>query len=54
MIYAINRQKINNCHLVLESKELEHIGLLDRRGIEKAYAIGYEAAVKKFEEVFTK
>tara|TARA_R110002051_G_scaffold73135_1_gene132684 strand:+ start:59865 stop:60638 length:774 start_codon:yes stop_codon:yes gene_type:complete len=53
MIYAINRQKINNCHLVLESKELEHIGLLDRRGIEKAYAIGYEAAVRKFEAVFT-
>lgn len=53
MIYAINRQKINNCDLVLESKELEHIGLLDRRGIEKAYAIGYEAAVRKFEEVFS-
>lgn len=52
MIYAINRQKINNCHLILESQELEHIGLLDRRGIEKAYAIGYETAVRKFETMF--
>ena len=52
MIYAINRQKINNCHLILESQELEHIGLLDRRGIEKAYAIGYETAVNKFRAIF--
>ncbi|MGC1517021.1 MAG: patatin-like phospholipase family protein [Maribacter sp.] len=50
MIYAINREKINNCHLVIEPQELEHIGILDRKGIEKAYAIGYEAAVRTFEK----
>jgi NTE family protein len=51
MIYAINREKINNCNLIIEPQELEHIGILDRRGIEKAYAIGYETAVRTFEKV---
>ena len=52
MIYAINREKINNCNLIIEPQELEHIGLLDRRGIEKAYAIGYETAVNKLRTIF--
>jgi NTE family protein len=52
MIYAINRKKINNCNLIIEPQELEHIGLLDRRGIEKAYAIGYETAVNKLRTIF--
>lgn len=51
MIYAINREKINDCDLIIEPRELEHIGILDRRGIEKAYAIGYETAVRIFEEM---
>jgi NTE family protein len=51
MIYAINREKINNCNLIIEPQELEHIGILDRRGIEKAYAIGYETAVRTFEKI---
>ena len=42
MIYAINRQKLEACDLLLEFKDLEHIGVLDRKGIEKAYAIGYD------------
>ena len=50
MIYAINREKINNCNLIIEPQELENIGILDRRGIEKAYAIGYETAVRTFEK----
>lgn len=50
MIYAINREKINNCDLVFEPKELEHIGILDRKGLEKAYAIGYETAVREFDK----
>lgn len=49
MIYAINRKKINKCNLVFEPKELEHIGILDRKGLEKAYAIGYETAVRGFD-----
>ncbi|MFX0556006.1 patatin-like phospholipase family protein [Maribacter sp. CXY002] len=49
MVYAINRDKINRCDLVIEPHELEHIGILDRKGIEKAYAIGYEKAVRALE-----
>lgn len=49
MIYAINREKIDKCNLVFEPQELEHIGILDRKGLEKAYAIGYETAVTRFQ-----
>ncbi|WP_281541833.1 patatin-like phospholipase family protein [Maribacter aestuarii] len=49
MIYAINREKIAKCDLVFEPKELEKIGIFDRKGIEKAYALGYETAVNQFE-----
>ena len=51
MVYAINREKINRCDLVFEAQELEKIGILDRKGIENAYAIGYENAILKFEEM---
>lgn len=44
MIYAINRQKLEACDLLFEFKALEKIGVLDRKGIEKAYLIGYENA----------
>lgn len=47
MIYAINRQKIRQCDLVVEPLELESIGVLDKKGIEKAHTIGYESALKK-------
>ncbi|ASV30167.1 patatin-like phospholipase family protein [Maribacter cobaltidurans] len=50
MIYAINREKIKSCDLVIEPKSLEHIGILDRKGIEKAYAIGYENASRQLEK----
>ncbi|SHI50540.1 patatin-like phospholipase family protein [Pseudozobellia thermophila] len=44
MIYAINRPKLEACDLLLEFKELENIGVLDRKGIEKAYMVGYDRA----------
>lgn len=44
MIYAINRPKLESCDLLLEFQALEKIGVLDRKGIEKAYLIGYEQA----------
>ncbi|MDX1333135.1 MAG: patatin-like phospholipase family protein [Robiginitalea sp.] len=44
MIYAINREKINRCNLVFEALELEKIGVLDKKGIEKAFKIGYDHA----------
>jgi NTE family protein len=50
MIYAINRGKIRQCDLVFEPLELENIGVLDKKGIEKAYTIGYEHALKTLEQ----
>ncbi|WP_047246836.1 patatin-like phospholipase family protein [Maribacter thermophilus] len=47
MIYAINREKISQCDMVVEPKDLEHIGILDRKGIEKAYTLGYENAIEQ-------
>jgi NTE family protein len=49
MIYAINRDKINRCSLVFEALELEKIGVLDKKGIEKAFNIGYDHASRKLE-----
>ncbi len=45
MIYAINKKKLQSCDLLLEYKELEKIGVLDRTGIEKAYITGYDMAM---------
>jgi len=53
MIYAINRQKIRQCDLVFEPFELERIGVLDKKGIEKAYLIGYDNARKTLEDYFS-
>jgi len=52
MIYAINRQKIGQCDLVLEPLEFENIGVLDKKGIEKAYQIGYEHASRTLDDYF--
>jgi len=49
MIYAINREKINRCNLVFEALELEKIRVLDKKGIEKAFNIGYDHASRKLE-----
>ena len=54
MIYAINRKKLEACNLLLEFKELEKIGVLDRKGIEKAYQVGYEHTARKLEEMSIK
>jgi len=51
MIYASSRRKISSCDLLFECPDLEHIGVLDRKGIEKAFNIGYDSACKKFEEL---
>ncbi|WP_445383528.1 patatin-like phospholipase family protein [Robiginitalea sp. IMCC43444] len=50
MLYAINREKINNCDLIFEPIALEKIGVLDKKGIEKAFEIGYSHASKVLEE----
>lgn len=51
MIYAINRKKMEACDLLLEFPALEKIGVLDRKGIEKAYLIGYEHASRVLDGV---
>ncbi len=53
MIYATNQKKLEGCNLLLEFKELEKIGVLDRKGIEKAYTIGYDYAIAKLEKLMT-
>lgn len=50
MIYASAKKKLSACNLLLESREIERIGLLDRKGIEKAFVIGYDAACRSFEK----
>ena len=52
MIYAINRNKVNQCDLIFEPRALELIGILDKKGIEKAYNIGYEHAVRVIQQTF--
>tara|TARA_R110002167_G_scaffold232774_1_gene437972 strand:+ start:30 stop:809 length:780 start_codon:yes stop_codon:yes gene_type:complete len=52
MIYAINRNKVNKCDLLFEPRTLELIGILDKKGIEKAYTIGYEHAIRVMEQKF--
>ena len=51
MIYASSKKKIDSCDLLLESPSLDTIGMLDRKGIEKAYTIGYENACRTFEKL---
>jgi NTE family protein len=49
MIYASAKRKLKYCDILFECASLEHIGMLDRKGIEKAYTIGYDHACRKFE-----
>ncbi len=51
MIYAINKNKIHQCDLIIDPIELDQIGVLEKAGIERAYIIGYEYASRKFEEL---
>ncbi|MDA8686559.1 patatin-like phospholipase family protein [Robiginitalea sp.] len=52
MLQAINAAKTMRCHLLFEPNELQHIGVLDKKGIEQAYHIGYEYACAKLNAVF--
>ncbi|GGW38802.1 patatin-like phospholipase family protein [Arenibacter certesii] len=52
MMYANNRIKVKKCDLLFEPNDLDLIGILDKKGIEKAYTIGYEHALKKLQEIF--
>ena len=50
MIYASSREKIGQCDLMVEPQELSQIGILDKKDIDKAFAIGYEAATSALEK----
>ncbi|HUH47712.1 MAG TPA: patatin-like phospholipase family protein, partial [Arenibacter sp.] len=52
MIYAINKEKVKKCDLIFEPSALDLIGMLDKKGIEKAYNIGYRHALDKLQEIF--
>jgi len=54
MIYAINKNKLEACDIMSAPEALENIGVIDRKGIEKAYAIGYKNATKILMETFGK
>ena len=54
MIYAINLERVRECDLVFEPKELDKIGVLDKRGMELAYTIGYTNAKEVLEREFGK
>lgn len=44
MIYTNSRTKLDACQLAFEPQELEKIGVLNKRSIEKAFTIGYDHA----------
>ena len=49
MIYAINNRKIDQCDLLFEPRELEKIGVLDKKSLENAFQIGYRHACQLLE-----
>jgi NTE family protein len=51
MIYASNKAKVEECHLCIEPKELDKIGVLDKKGIENAFSIGYEHGSRAIEKL---
>lgn len=54
MIYAINQTKLQTCDLMIAPEKLEHIGVLDRKALEKAYQIGYDSSIKALKDTFEK
>ncbi len=51
MIYASCKAKLAQCDLFIEPKALEAIGVLDKKGIEKAYNLGYEYASRALKDL---
>ena len=54
MIYASSHPKLTSCDLWIEPLELEKIGVLDKKGIDKAFTIGYDHASRAFEKALAK
>jgi len=54
MIYASSKNKLVDCDVLISPSELENIGILDRKGMIKAYTIGYDHASRAFEAALVK
>ncbi len=54
MIYSVNREKVRQCDLVFEPPELDRIGVLDKKGIIRAYRLGYDHARSVLERNLTR
>ncbi len=54
MIHASNDEKLQQCDLFIEPKELEKIGVFDKKGIENAFNIGYEHGSRALEKMLSK
>ncbi|MBW8242662.1 patatin-like phospholipase family protein [Muricauda oceani] len=54
MIHASNHEKMMECDLFIEPSELETIGVLDKKGIENAFNIGYEHGSRALERLLAK
>ncbi len=54
MIHASSKEKMQECDLFIEPKGLEKIGVLDKKGMETAYRIGYEHSSRALEELLSK
>lgn len=50
MIHASNHEKLQQCDLFIEPKELDSIGVLDKKGIENAFTIGYDHGCRALEK----
>ncbi|MEL6305080.1 MAG: patatin-like phospholipase family protein, partial [Bacteroidota bacterium] len=53
MIYASSHKKLKECDTFIEPLELEKIGVLDKKGIETAYRIGYEHGARALEKLLS-
>lgn len=42
MVHASSHEKLRECDLYIEPMTLDKIGVLDKKGIEKAFTIGYD------------
>lgn len=46
MLYSSHHRKLRQCDIWIEPRELDNIGILDKRRIEKAFEIGYREGKK--------
>ena len=53
MIYTSNHEKVSECNLIIEPKELESVGVLDKKGIENAFYIGYDHASRILDQALS-